>query len=248
MSDVGFKEKLQDALWRTETRWQDECTDFIPRVMVAECESLLRASPVCWHVWGGWNEAERVRLFLTMSEEAPGPDDFQMTVLRATGQMRFVRVTHRDYLGALMSLGFVREKMGDLIVRDDGCDVLVVKELADFICRSEISVKRVPLTFKQVPYSEWIPPILREKELKIFVNQPRLDAVVAHGFGLSRKEAANRILAGDVVLSYRETKNVSASVATSDLISVRHLGKLRIGDIAGSTKKGRICLLVYKYL
>ncbi len=248
MSDEQFITRLEDALWRVETRWQDEVTDFIPRVLAHKMEPILKTSDVAWAMWGGWKEAERVRIAMSMMEDAITEASFQLQLVRASGNMNFVRPTHRDYLGALMSLGFVREKIGDVIVRNDGCDFFIVDELVPYVCQSGLRVRQVPLTFTPIAIEDWQPPEQWTKEKQVFVNSLRLDAVVAHGFDISRAEAAKRIAAGDVTLSYREVTNVSEAVAEGDLIAVRRLGKLRVGKILGTSKKGKQRLLLHKYL
>ncbi|MBQ2160742.1 MAG: hypothetical protein II444_02815, partial [Firmicutes bacterium] len=37
-------------------------------------------------------------------------------------------LTHRDYLGALMGLGVKRSVIGDIIVHEDGADIIVLKD------------------------------------------------------------------------------------------------------------------------
>ena len=37
-----------------------------------------------------------------------------------------IELTHRDFLGAVLSLGIDREKIGDILVRDDKCDIITV--------------------------------------------------------------------------------------------------------------------------
>ena len=45
------------------------------------------------------------------------------------------KYNHRDYLGALMKTGLNRNRIGDIIVHEDGADVVVLKENADYIVR-----------------------------------------------------------------------------------------------------------------
>lgn len=248
MNDEQMIARLKDALWRVETRWQDEVTDFIPRVLAHKMEPILNASGVSWSMWGGWQEAERVRIAMSMMEESIRETNFRMQLVRASGNMKYTRPTHRDYLGALMSLGFVREKIGDVIVRDNGCDFFIVDELVSYVCQSDLRVRQIPLSFSTIAICDWQPPEQRVKEKQVFLNGLRLDAVVAHGFDISRAEAAKRIIAGDVTLSYREVTNVSEAVTEDDLVVVRRLGKLRVGKMLGVSKKGKQRLLLYTYL
>ena len=43
------------------------------------------------------------------------------------------KYNHRIYLGALMKLGLKREKIGDILIDDDGADLIVCKEISDFL-------------------------------------------------------------------------------------------------------------------
>ena len=48
------------------------------------------------------------------------------------------RLTHRDFLGSLMSLGIERETVGDILVEDGRAVVFVKAELSDYV-KSQIS-------------------------------------------------------------------------------------------------------------
>ena len=43
------------------------------------------------------------------------------------------KLTHRDFLGALMSLGIERETIGDILVEDGRCIVFVKSDIKDYI-------------------------------------------------------------------------------------------------------------------
>ena len=43
------------------------------------------------------------------------------------------KYNHRDYLGALIKLGIKREKIGDILVFEDGADILILDEVKKFI-------------------------------------------------------------------------------------------------------------------
>ena len=41
------------------------------------------------------------------------------------------KYTHRNYLGGIVKLGMKREKVGDILVSNDGADILVKEESAE---------------------------------------------------------------------------------------------------------------------
>ena len=73
-------------------------------------------------------------------------------------------LTHRDFLGSLMGMGIVREKIGDILVGPDSADVLVLDTVAEFLAQSWESAGRVKLRVAEIdPGCVHIPEIRREE-------------------------------------------------------------------------------------
>lgn len=92
-------------------------------------------------------------------------------------------LTHRDYLGSLMGLGIKRESTGDILVRKDGADIIVLKEMASFIMMNMDKAGRARLQFEEVPVSELIVPEFHRIEVTESVSSLRLDNVLSAAFG-----------------------------------------------------------------
>ena len=90
-----------------------------------------------------------------------------ITLLEFQGRLDFVSVNHRDFLGAIMSLGLRREKLGDLLVTETGCALFVQQEVAAYIMQNELRVKHVPLTIVEKSLDTFEPPMQNTKELNI---------------------------------------------------------------------------------
>lgn len=97
-------------------------------------EDLLRHVGVQEAVFGGgYPEVERkICLFLPefLAKEA-GLDEAREACLAALDVEipSLVSLGHRDYLGSLMGLGLTREKIGDILMTEKGCQVIVLKEV-----------------------------------------------------------------------------------------------------------------------
>ena len=76
----------------------------------------------------------------------------------------------------------------------------------------------------------------------------RLDAVMAAGFSLSRGRAAEHISAGRVNLNWQECRKGDRTVAQGDVISCRGLGKCRITEVGGLSRKGRVTVTLERYI
>lgn len=96
---------------------------------------------------------------------------------------------------------------------------------------------------REIPLSE-VPVQKRElKEKSFTVKSPRLDAICAGMFFLSRTSAAEAIAQGLVALNYSECLKPDAPVKAGDVISLRGRGKgfvLEAGE--RETKKGRLLI------
>ena len=172
----------------------------------------------------------------------------KIRLLRYQGKMDFVSVNHRDFLGAVMGLGLRREKIGDLIVTESGCDLFVEEEVVDYLLQSELRVKRVPLKGREISLQEFEPPKPVTKEIHITVASMRLDAVLANGFGISRTKAMELIQSGKVKVNYSEKMEKDYLCQEGDLLTCRGKGRFRIGELFGESRKGKQKINIWKYI
>ena len=195
--------------------------------------------------WGGYDGAERQRL-LFLPDWMDGPDDTAAAALRALCRSG-ATLTHRDFLGSLMGMGIVREKIGDILVGPDSADVLVLDTVAEFLAQSWESAGRVKLRVAEIdPGCVHIPEIRRE-ERRDTVSSLRLDAVCSTGFRMARGKAAALIESGRVQLNWRECTKPDRTVSEGDTVSARGFGKFELTEVGALTKKGRIPITVQCY-
>ena len=183
-----------------------------------------------------------------MFDEEPTRKDLAISVIAFRGQMKFTSFSHRDCLGALMALGFERRCIGDIIVREDGFDVLTNSEIDDFLLMSDVSIRRVPMKAKKITLENWQAPERTLKMLSVLVAQTRLDAVIAKVFNLSRSQAVEFIRAGLVQIDHQVVTNASRQCDAGQIITVRGKGKFVVDAVEGMSKKGKIKLSIGKYV
>ena len=85
-------------------------------------------------------------------------------------------------------------------------------------------------------------------EKSITVASLRLDAVIGGIFNISRGKASDLIEGEKVFINWLSVTNVSKPVKEGDMISVRGLGRAKFMSLNGKTKKGRIGIVVEKYI
>ena len=244
-----FLRRLDDRLDRVENRFQEELTDFLEPRLQAVAEEHLRSRKFTRFLFcGGYEEAERKRLVLFPEFSEPACETAEIQLIRFTGKMDYVSVNHRDFLGAIMSLGLRREKFGDLLVTEKGCDLFAEADVADYLLQSELRVKHVPMKSTVVDLADFEPPQQNIKEIHIMVSSMRLDAILAAGLGLSRTKAVEQIQAGNIKINHAEVKDKDYVCQINDLLSCRGNGRLRIGAEEGETRKGKQRIIIWKYL
>ena len=82
---------------------------------------------------GGYQGAERARAVFVHGDFPGTPGGFELDCVEARWNSQFARLSHRDVLGALMSLGIERDRFGDLLVASDTVKIVCDSklELAD---------------------------------------------------------------------------------------------------------------------
>lgn len=245
---------LARALDKLETARQKNipaCTGFLSPAERAAVEGLIAACGHPAHLfYGGFEGAERtVCVFLPDWQEAEDwlAGELPLCALRA-GFPAGSGLTHRDFLGALLGLGISREKLGDFLVFDDRCDLILLAELSDFLLQNFLSAGRVKVKLAPLPLSALTPPAQEVKTIRDTVATLRLDAVASSGFSLARAKAAALIESGKVQLNHKDCEKPDKLVCEGDVISCRGLGKCVVTQVLGQSKKGRIMLMIDRYV
>ena len=174
-------------------------------------------------------------------EESP------VAALRATWS-EYDELSHRDFLGSLMGQGVKREIIGDLLPRAGSCDILVLREMAGYLSDQLSHVGRARVETVEIALSEVVVSEQKVKVISDTVASMRLDSIMASGFQQGRSKAAALIHAGNVQVNHAAVTKPDAAVAEGDIISARGLGKLRVAQVKGQTKKGRISVELERYL
>lgn len=241
-----------DKLELAEHRGVPSHTPFLSPSEQACVSDLLNAKGPARHFFfGGFAGAERqVCVFLPDWQE---PEDWlsdpegAVTALRAAFP-KDADPSHRDVLGSLMGLGITREKLGDILFGQGRCDVLCLADAAPILLSQWESVGHWKVKLQPVSLSdlEIKPPEVRT--IRDTVATLRLDAVLASGFSTSRGKAADLISAGRVMVNHRECLKADKAVAQGDVLTCRGLGKCVVKEVLGQSRKGRIMLVLERYV
>ena len=143
---------LRDKFRLCEKRGTPTWTDFLTPAETALaddiCRGMCAGSGVSYSLEGGYEDAERnVCVFRpldgwTEADSGPSGEADPFKVVRISVPKGSPKLTHRDYLGALLGLGEQRSVIGDILVRPDGADAVVLGSMADYIAQNLDSVGR----------------------------------------------------------------------------------------------------------
>ena len=202
------------------------------------------------HAFGGYPAAERQMLIYLpeyMEESALYDEDSPLVCLRATFYEGDTP-SHRDFLGALMGAGIGRETVGDICVGKGSCDFFVTAEIAPYIQQNFLSAGRTKLHLERISPDAVAVSEPEMKEIRDTLASVRLDSVISSGFRVGRSTATQYITAGKVAIDGVPCEKPDKSVTEGAKISVRGLGKIQLTAVNGQTKKGRISVVIHRYV
>lgn len=202
------------------------------------------------HAFGGYGDAERKMLVYLpdyLDEVYLTGEDSPVVCLRASFY-EGDSPNHRDFLGALMGAGIARETVGDICVGKSSCDFFVTAEIAPYLLQNFTSAGRAKLHLETVPIAQASIPEPEVKEIRDTVASIRLDSVIASGFRIGRSLAAQYVSAGKAAINGLPCEKPDKNVPEGAKVSVRGLGKIKLSAVNGHTKKGRISIIIHRYL
>jgi len=205
---------------------------------------LSHFSATCYAFIGGYDSSERC--LLSAYPHYYSVDDLQPPITAIAFRYRPVaHLTHRDFLGTLMSVGIRRDKIGDILCGDGLAVVFVRSEVADYVGEQIDRVGGEGVT-PELNYDGDLPIRREYEEIRDTVASPRLDAVLKCLTRFSREKAAESIRLGLVSVDHLPVESVSLSVTAPCTISVRGMGRYLVDSIGPPTKKGRLILTARK--
>jgi RNA-binding protein YlmH len=225
-------------------------TDFLGLAEQSVFETVKRQlGGVKYTAFGGADGAERVMLRFGDEGDLGYEVPFPITALKISPKdKKFAeKLTHRDFLGALLNLGIERSCLGDIIIIDNSGYLFCKDSIAEYIVSELFRVRRTEVTVSLVdtlPEGE----LYKTEELTVQISSERLDAVIARVFSLSREDAQNLFSKRLVFASGREIESTSYSPKEGEKISVRGYGRFIYRGFKTLSKKGKLNAIVEIYI
>ena len=238
----NLEKRLSDLCYMSEKQYIPKFTAFLNEQEQYFAESFLSSRKALYSLWGGADCCVR-KMLCVLPFEAEA--EFPVYALTLTYKKSFA-LSHRDFLGSFMALQIGREQIGDILIGEGFAVVFCTAVARDMIVNNIAKIGRVG-----VEISEGINAFLPEtafEEITVVVASLRADCLVSALSGLSREKAADFIRAGSFTLNYECCSNVSKTLSAGDILSLRGYGKFVLSDGANETKKGKLRLILKKYI
>src|SRR5690625_5018594 len=111
-----FIDQVLDWAHQVENQYTPYLTPFLdPREQYIVESVMGQFDDIVMNSFGGYEAAERKRLYLSPSYFEPSQDDFQIRVAEIRYPKKFAELSHGQILGTLMGSGIKRETIGDII-------------------------------------------------------------------------------------------------------------------------------------
>lgn len=247
--------QVLDKIEFSKTRDKIEYTDFLDMYQVALVQNFLRKIQFGFcNLFGGYNDAERKIAIIY-------PENYTENMIQKNYDklLKLVRVklpeelkgkyAHRNYLGGIVKLGLKREKVGDILVSDDGADIIVLEEFSNILKEQLLSLTRFENSELEVVNLDKLKKKqVKVEEIKIIVPSLRLDNIVSDLARTSRSKAAQIINQERVFVNGQNETKLSKQLKLNDIITIRGKGRFIIKEFCGNTRSGRIVILIEKYV
>lgn len=247
--------QVTDKIEFSKQKERIECSDFLDMYQISLIKNFLKKMNFENYVlYGGFDDSERKILIIY-----PEKYDIDMVKKNYSKFIKVIRITlneeergkytHRNYLGGIVKLGMKREKVGDILVFDNGADILVKSETAETLKQELGTLTR----FENARLDVIDVKDLRKQELKIeevniIVPSLRLDNFVSDLARTSRSKAAQIIDSERVFINGQSETKVSKQIKLGDVITIRGKGRFVVKEFVGNTRSGRNVVKVEKYV
>jgi len=245
--------KVLDRLFLCQSRHEKTFSFFMDPIHAIKFTEIIQTdTDEQILAFGGGPNCERKMLGFAPSRQELTAEDFPIERISIQFLKKYgLKLSHRDFLGAITGLGINREKIGDINVCDGRAEAFVNRDVSGFICTNLVYAGRVKVTAgieqtQKAFWEDWRELKTEDgREMDITVNSPRLDGIISAAFGVSRADSAKLVSGGKVSVNWTPVKQNEKVIAEFDTVTVRGHGRLRVDSIEYNLKKERYTVHLY---
>lgn len=242
-----LKARIYDMINLSEKNYMPVYSDFLDEKQVCLAVKEFNQSGFKnYFFFGGYENAQRKILCVHPDYLIPEPQDFPLSIIQFSYRTAD-KLTHRDFLGAVMSCRIKREKVGDILVSDGLSQIIVCNSVSRCILNEISKVGRVGVKVSLTDKCTAV-PVQKYHDIRGTVASMRLDCILSLAVGKSREKAVQIIKKDGVDVNFSAVFSPSATLNENDVFSVRKFGKFILREISGISAKGRYHITIQKFI
>lgn len=235
-----FIDQVTGWIRACEDQYAPYLTNFLDPRQAYILETIVgKRSEIKLYTFGGYEAAERVRVYICPEYYIPKQDEFDITLCEIRYPLKFASMSHGKVLGTLLSTGLKREYFGDIISDGEKWQFFVEDSMKSFVLNQVDKIGNVSVRIEEKTYLDMLLPIDSWSVVQETVSSMRLDTVIATLFNISRQRAKQMVESGKIKLNWAEITRPDFELGLLDIVSVRGFGRLQIQEIEGKTKKDK---------
>lgn len=159
------------------------------------------------------------------------------------------KLKHKDYMGAIYSLGLKNEMIGDIFAYETYAYVFCMKSVCNYLYDNLFKVANQEVKLKAVSLLDDCIKNLKVDLIKkeYIVASLRVDAILSVVYNLSRNETKEKIIKGDLFINDKNIFYPNTLLNNGDIVSFRRCGKARVGEVLRKTKSNNIVISIEKF-
>ena len=236
-----FIRRLEDSIFRYNRNYMPQAYGFVGMESIKVIESVLN-NQVPYVLLGGYEEAFKKRLVIGEDIE---PEDY-LVCIRAEFNREFLKLTHRDVLGALTNQGIESDQYGDIWVEEEYIYIYTTPEMSEFLIDNLTQINKAHVRFE--PLDHFPEQVFHYREKQYVLSSYRLDKVVAACAGKARGKAQNMIRSGLINVNFLTIEDSDHLCHNGDVLSIRGTGRFKIDRETGETKSGNKLVIIRQFI
>ncbi len=245
--DKIFAAKICDMVEFCESKHSARYSFFLNERQCFLAEDTLKALGFSnYMLFGGFEGASRKVLGVFPEYCEPDKNPFPIIAVKFSYR-KIDKLSHRDFLGAIMSKQIKRETVGDIVVNDGEAVAFIYNTVKDVFFNEISKIGSVGVKLSEIP-AENIEAKQNFLEISGTVSSLRADCVFSLAAKMSRSQAVLLIKSAGIDINYKKVFSPSEILNCGDVFGITGYGKFKLEEIGNETKKGRIHIKINKYI
>lgn len=241
-NETLLKKRLTELSHRAFERSYTTYSTFLNLQEISILKSLKVDSK--YSLFGGYENADRCVAAFSNDEIYSYP--IVCIKIKPLQQKFSDKLTHRDFLGALMNLGIERGMLGDIKIINNEGYLFCLDKISQYIVDNLSSIKHTSVKCKII---DDIPELFNQipDEEEYIVSSLRIDTVVSAVFKMSRNSASQLINQEKIFINSKTVYKDSIQLKEGDVVSVRGYGKFIYSQTVNETRKHKMVVAIRLY-